>query len=79
MTIAVDLGRKANKQTICVCNILTVGVHLSSTLSIRGPGSATGFGRDNLWSEDRLGCYQSQPEYVLLYQRGCHRLSLHDL
>ena len=27
---------------ICVCNILTVGVHLSSTPSISGPGSATG-------------------------------------
>ena len=26
---------------ICVCNILTVGVHLSSTPSISGPGSAT--------------------------------------
>ena len=28
---------------ICVFNILTVGVHLSSTPSISGPGSATGF------------------------------------
>ena len=27
---------------ICVCNTLTVGVHLSSTPSISGPGSATG-------------------------------------
>ena len=27
---------------ICVCNILTVGVHLSSTPSISGSGSATG-------------------------------------
>ena len=26
---------------ICVCNLLTVGVHLSSTPSISGPGSAT--------------------------------------
>ena len=26
---------------ICVCNILTVGVHLLSTPSISGPGSAT--------------------------------------
>ena len=26
---------------ICVCNILTVGVHLSSTPRISGPGSAT--------------------------------------
>ena len=26
---------------ISVCNILTVGVHISSTPSIRGPGSAT--------------------------------------
>ena len=26
---------------ICACNILTVGVHLSSTPSISGPGSAT--------------------------------------
>ena len=29
---------------ICVCNILTVGVHLASTPSISGPGSATAFG-----------------------------------
>ena len=27
--------------TISVCNTLTVGVHLSSTPSISGPGSAT--------------------------------------
>ena len=27
---------------ISVCNTLTVGVHLSSTPSISGPGSATG-------------------------------------
>ena len=27
---------------ICVCNTLAVGVHLSSTPSISGPGSATG-------------------------------------
>ena len=41
-----SMGHNSIWKLICaisVCNILTVGVHLSSTPSISGPGSATGF------------------------------------
>ena len=41
---------------ICACNILTVGVHLSSTPSISGPGSATDLWYRNVaWG--RFICY----------------------
>ena len=39
-----SMGHSSIWKLICatsVCNILTVGVHLSSTPSISGPGSAT--------------------------------------
>ena len=40
-----SMGHSSIWKLICaisVCNTLTVGVHISSTPSIRGPGSATG-------------------------------------
>ena len=41
------MGHSSIWKLICVisvCNTLTVGVHISSTPSISGPGSATGLG-----------------------------------
>ena len=41
---------------ICVCNILTVGVHLSSTPRISGPGSATVLNSSNATYQN-INCF----------------------
>ena len=53
---------------IRVSNILAVGVHLSSTPSISGPGSATGRSRSNSFENliTRRDCMQQNPVFSRL-------------